>query len=442
MIAAGLAILVVGLVLLTGGRTPRTPTPRTPQPPSPPTAAPDPAPPTPEPEPAPPAPVPCDWSAWLDLDEGGRQLLRAPQHRSCCRYVLRITSTPPPAADDPDRAPTDEIDEVDDFLTWSGAATRITPRGATTPLQRDRVTRRLATSATVLDAFLMLDRAPGTEVTTPNDATADPADLFRHHLDDLRSHGARPAPTEGPAVPPLVSEPRRLEVTLEVERGCATPAHRTVVRGECRARLEGHLAAPGTGRLDAPMLASWIEVGDTVVAATEPTTLDGVTHWQPVTDGASPGVAVACDSQAPSTTAEWSGGLDTEVAPHTLTLVLGHAVRLELDTDEPAGGEVRADLRATTSARATLTIEAPPVAGDTACRCVPDLQLALGAPGAPAVRPAAPGSTSGVELRLDGRTFRLSAPAAGSRSWTLAAADGTVQAADATDTIDATGVTG
>jgi hypothetical protein len=472
LLLGGLAILAVGLVLLTGGTDGR----RTTGPtygsgvapagstgawtaiePAPPAStnghargngtagalgtvvdhdtAPDPlvaaiAPAAPPAAPTPPPPAePCDWSAWFEHEDGRRVLLRGAEGRTCCTYVLRVRDL------DPVTGPTDQLDEV---LCWSGAATRIGPSGASTPLQRDVVTRRAASSHGALFAALSLDRSPGPEVTTPGwrdepmatageEGTHDNrrAQLWSRHIDELRDHGARPIPADSPRVPPLEHR-RRVEASLSVQRGCRTAPHPAVAEGSCHARLGGSLAPTGQGRLGAPLLASWIEVDDRVVVADEATVPPtGLGSWHPVVEDPARGIAAAGDPRARTTEAEWTGRVRTDVDERAATVRIGSAVRLEVTADDDAPGRVAAELHASTAAHVRLRVAAPE-GDDGGCRrCVPSVEVTLGRPDVHGVRSDERDSTAEAVIRLDARSFRLHppVPGTGARSWTVATGD-------------------
>lgn len=417
LLLGGLAVLVVGLVLLTGGG-PRTSGPlrdtRDPDSDEPPTEA------------------PCDWSAWVELEDDERLALRAPTGRACCSYVLRVRDLDPV---------TGAVDESATSLSWAGSSTRIGPDGATTPLERDVVRRHVTSTAGALVTALAVDRSPGPEVTTPGwrelpaaelAATgahdSRTAQLWQLHLDELRGHGARPVPTDGPRVAPLVHR-RRVEVALSVARGCRPAAHRDEVDGDCRARLEVR-ATPAAGRrLAAPLLASWIQVGEQVVVADTPTAAPaGLSGWHPATGAREVGVAAVCDPGADTSTAEWTGRLrTTDVDERAVTLVVGSQVQLEADVEAgpPAPEGVVAELRASTDARVRLRLgQGTDPSGSRCTRCVPALEVVVGRPAAPGVRTIAPGTTADVQIRLDGRTVCLHPPEpGGTGAWTVAQGD-------------------
>lgn len=456
MLVGGLAILVAGLVLLTGGpgrstgrpttprrdvdapawgpgagATPRVGTPAPEPAASSRTAAPAPAPAAPATSPDTPA-APCDWSAWFVHEDGHRVALRAPLGAACCTYLVQVRDLDPV---------TGLLDELEEALTWSGTATRLGPEGAATRLQRDVVTRRASTAVGELFAALSLDRSPGPEVTTPawrarddgDDAGAAEGDerrrarLWSLHIDDLHDHGARPAPTDAPRVAPLVHR-QRVEVSVTVERGCRTAPHTATITGRCQARLGASVTSPA-GRVTIPLVASWIGVDTAVVAANEPTVPPvGLASWHPVADDPAAGVAAVGDPRRRASEAEWTGHVDTAFDEAGVTVTVGSAVHLEIDADDRAPEPVGAEVHATTAAQIHLRIgEAE--AGDGCRRCLPAVDLVLGRPAAPGVRPHAPGSTAEAEIRLDGRPFRLRRPDAGraSRSWVVAPADLDVQ---------------
>lgn len=444
MLVVGLVILVAGLVLLTGGGLRRRDEPvpaaaapgTAPAAPSPATA-PAPAPTVAEPDVAAPAAPPaavgpddCDWGAWLELD-GDRVALRTPTGRACCTYTLRVRDL-----DDV----LDPVDALEEVLVWSGEATELGPDGAATPLQRDVVTRRASSSAGASFAALSLDRSPGPVVRTAGwrdvpaadlAATGDldtrAAQLWALHLDELRKRGARTAPAGTPRVAPVVHR-RRVEATVTVVRGCTPAPHGATVDGHCRAEL-GASVAPAAGHLETPLLASWVDVDGTITAADQllaPST--GLSGWHPVDDEQGAGVAAACDRVARTTAATWGRDLHAEVDEARTTVVLGSAVRLDVEADEHVRTRVAAELHASTGAHVTVRLGAPDPTGNgapTCRRCVPEVELRLGRDAALGVRPDAPGSTAEAEIRLDARTFRLHppAPGTGARSWTVSALD-------------------
>ena len=413
LVVVGLAVLAVGLALLTGDRArPRAGSDST------------------EPSAGMPAapPVPCDWSAWLEQHDGTRLALRRPARRDCCQYVVRVRDL------DPVPAP---LDETTDALVWTGRATRVSRDEARTPTTRDLVTRRASTGPGTATASVSLDRTAGPTITTasppphgdedPTGERTDPVEhaarLWRRHLDDLHARGARPAPTDGPPVPPMALQ-HRVEVLVRVERGCEVAAHPTRAEVTCEARLTG-TALTGTPQLGAPLLASWGHVSGTTVVADTPVDVPaGLARWRPATQDTAHGVTATAATGPAELRAHWTGRQSMTVDERRVAVVLGSAVDLVLDVED-TNPDVTAALEATTAATARIHLGTADGRGGGCSRCLPELEVRVGRAGGPDVRSIAAGSTPEVAIRFDGRTIRLRAPVpdGGRRSWTVAAED-------------------
>ena len=416
LLVVGLAVLAVGLALLTGGgRARRRPAPTYARPAAPAT-------------PAPPADAPCDWSAWLEGEAGERVLLRGAAGRACCRYVIRVRDLDPVAA---------PLDQVQESLVWAGEATRLSRDGARTPLTRDLVTRRAATGAGTATLAMGLDRTAGPTVATAADLPHVDADdpevergtarraarLWHQHLDDLHAHGARPAPSDGDRVAPAAVQ-RRVELVVAVDRGCEVAAHRCEAEVACEARLDGSVAV-GTARLAAPLLASWVEVGTATIAADA--AVDGqvgIAAWHPTSVPPAHGVTATGGAASGSCAAAWQGRRTVRVDERRATVVVGSAVRLELEADDDQP-EVRGELHASTAADVRVHLGTADGRGAGCARCLPEVEVRVGRTTAPDVRSTPAGSTCEVTIGLDGHTVRLQAPTpdGGARSWTVDPAD-------------------
>ena len=412
LLVVGLVVLAVGLLLLTGSR----PHPDLP-------AVVRASPPAPSPG-TDPSPATCDWSAWVEADDGLRVQVRAPEGRPCCSYVLRVRDLDP--VDPP-------VDDATESLVWHGGASRVGPRSATTPLERDVVGRRADAHVGEAQATLTLDRRTGTEVATVaahhDDVGAEPADpagaaaeLWQRHLDELHGHGAHPAPSDGAHVVP-VEVRRRVEAVLQVERGCATVPQPARAAVGCRARIEA--TTGGTARPVGALLAAWVQVGATTVVADRPVgDPSGLAGWHPVDVAPAPGVTVVGDASDASCSGEWEAHRPVPVDPDRVEVVVGTAVRLEIDQAGP-GSTGTAQVHG--SCTAGVHVRLGPAADDAAgcARCVPEVELVVGRATVRGARSDDAGSTDGVAIRFHGHTTRLLAPVpgSGSRSWTASPED-------------------